>query len=449
MNAGEVIQGRYRLDETLGRGGMATVWRAHDLRLERSVALKCLMAPLTDDPAFLVRFFSEAQQVAKLSHPNVIRVLDFGEGGECPYLVMEFVPGGSLQQLTGAPMLPERAIGFIAGAARGAGAAHAAGLVHRDLKPGNIMIGEDDIAKVADFGIAVTQAQERFTATGTAIGSPHYVSPEQASGRPVEGASDVYSLGVVLYELLAGRRPFEADNSTALAIAHVEEAPQPPSVHVPELAPEIDEIVMTCLAKDPGQRFPTGDELAAALESTTSHDAAPLVAAPAAAPTATTTAAEEPADEPADEPASEEESATERNRRRLVTISLVAAMLLGLGFGVMALLRPGEAPVDRAVAGGEDDGSTGRKEKPRATRSAGADIRLTDDSDATSVATPTPTASPEGVEDDDTRSAKSRSGSGRDETRDGDIQADPEPTAEPTAEPTSEPTAEPEPTSSP
>lgn len=442
MNAGDVIQSRYRLEETLGKGGMATVWRARDLRLERSVALKCLMAPLTDDPAFLVRFFSEAQQVAKLSHPNVIRVLDFGEGGECPYLVMEFVPGGSLQQLTGTPMLPERAIDLIAGAARGAGAAHAAGLVHRDLKPGNIMIGEGDIAKVADFGIAVTEAQERFTVTGTAIGSPHYVSPEQASGRPVEGASDVYSLGVVLYELLTGRRPFEYDNSTALAIAHVEETPQPPSVHVPDLSPEIDELVMTCLAKDPRQRFPTGDEFAAALQRTTGHGAAPFVA-PAAATAVTAIAP--------DEHAPHEESSTERNGRRVVTASLLAAMFLGLlAFGVMALMRPDEAPVDRAAAAAEDDGSTERKKNPTATPSASADISLTDGGDPTTVASPAPTASPEEAEEyDETRSSKG--GSRQDDTRDGDIEADPEPTAEPTGEPTSEPTEEPapEPTSSP
>jgi serine/threonine-protein kinase len=414
---------------------MATVWRAHDLRLERSVALKCLMAPLTDDPAFLVRFFSEAQQVAKLSHPNVIRVLDFGEGGECPYLVMEFVPGGSLQQVTGMPMLPERAIDLIAGAARGAGAAHSAGLVHRDLKPGNIMIGEGDIAKVADFGIAVAEAQERFTATGTAIGSPHYVSPEQASGRPVHGASDVYSLGIVLYELLTGRRPFEADNSTALAIAHVEETPQPPSAHVSDIPHEIDDIVMTCLAKDPHDRFSTGDEFAAALDNTTRPGTAPFVAAPA------------PASSADEVPVVEEESVTQRNGRRVVTISLVAAMFLGLlAFGVMALIRPGEAPVDSAAAAGEDDDPIERKTKPTVTPSAG-EISLTDDGDATGVASPTPTALPEDSKEDDTQPTTSKNGSAKDETRDGGT----EPTAEPTAEPTSEPTAEPapEPTSSP
>jgi serine/threonine protein kinase len=443
MNAGDVIQSRYRLEETLGTGGMATVWRAHDLRLERSVALKCLMAPLSDDPTFLVRFFSEAQQVAKLSHPNVIRVLDFGEGGECPYLVMEFVPGGSLQQLTGEPMLPERAIHLIGGAARGAGAAHAAGLVHRDLKPGNIMIGEGDIAKVGDFGIAISEAQERFTATGTAFGSPHYVSPEQASGRAVGPASDVYSLGVVLYELLAGRRPFEADNSTALAIAHVEEVPQPPSTHVPDLPAEVDEIVMTCLAKDPSDRFRTGDELAAVLEATATHGTAALVAAPAAAASA---------DEIAP-PA--EESAGRRNGRRVVTVSALAAVFLGLlAFGVMALIGSDDPPpADRAAAATGEDDSSERKKGPKPTSSDDSGIELADDDSEFSGPAPSASAPSEEDEVDGTQSERSKNDPGTDETS-GEVEEeldDSEPTPEPTTEPTSEPTSEPapEPTSSP
>src|SRR5687768_5513369 len=242
MYGGGLIKCRYRLEQELGKGGMATVWRAHDLRLERPVAMKFLMPPMAEDPEFLVRFFTEAQQVARLSHPNVVRVLDFGEGEDCPYLVMEYLSGGSLQDITGTPMEPSRAISLISGAALGAGAAHEAGMVHRDLKPGNIMLGEEGTPKVGDFGIAVTKANERLTATGTAIGSPHYVSPEQASGRPIGPASDVYSLGVVLYELLTGKRPFERDSAMQLAIAHVEETPEPPSAVEPTLSPAIDEV---------------------------------------------------------------------------------------------------------------------------------------------------------------------------------------------------------------
>ena len=269
MKPGDVVQDRYSLEEPIGSGGMAEVWRARDDRLGRFVAVKFLAARLTDDPTFLVRFFAEAQSVARISHPHIVGVLDFGEFEDRPYLVMEHMAGGTLEGAVGEPMLPERAVEIVAQAARAAGAAHADGLVHRDIKPGNILMTDEGDVKLGDFGIAASRAAESLTQTGIAIGSPHYLSPEQASGAPVGPASDVYSLGAVLYELLTGRRPFEGDNVTAIAIAHVEQEPQPPSTYVPDLPPAIDAVVMRCLEKDPNARFADGHGLAEALESQT------------------------------------------------------------------------------------------------------------------------------------------------------------------------------------
>lgn len=277
MNAGDSIQARYELTELLGRGGMAEVWLAQDSHLGRPVAIKFLAPQLSADPEFLVRFFSEAQAVARISHPNVVTVLDFGEYEDAPYLVMEYVPGGPLTDKIGEPHDPDWAFEVVADAARAAGAAHERGIVHRDIKPGNILLGDDGQAKLADFGIASSGLSERLTATGAAIGSPHYISPEQASGRDATPASDVYALGIVLYELLTGVRPFEGDNITAIAIAQVEQEPAPPSTHVPELGPDIDALVLRCLAKEPATRFADGYEMALALDSFEDADGAAAV----------------------------------------------------------------------------------------------------------------------------------------------------------------------------
>jgi len=410
---------------------MATVWRAVDLRLDRQVALKCLTAPLSEDPEYLVRFFSEAQQVARLSHPNVVRVLDFGQGDECPYLVMEYVPGGSLVEVE-TPLEPDRAIELIAAAARGAGAAHAAGMVHRDLKPGNILLTEDGSPKLADFGIAVSRAQERLTATGTAIGSPHYVSPEQASGRPIDPPSDVYSLGVVLYELLTGRRPFEHDNAMALAIAHVEEEPDPPSAHHPGVGPELDRIVMTCLSKDPDARYADGMEMANALEGMR-PSAATAASLPAMA-TATATTVEEV-----------EEAPAVRNVRRAAAISVLAALFLGLlVFGVIALGDGGDEEKAVAESDGENKRPVRTKKSPSSTPTDAsvedADTYTEGDDGAVTTATPTPRAT------SDREETKTVKDGGRDDDQD-DVDNVEEPTPGPTSEPTEEPA--PEPTSTP
>jgi serine/threonine protein kinase len=267
MRSGILIQARYRLDTRLGRGGMAEVWSSLDERLDRRVAVKFLAPELSDQPEALVRFFNEAQAVARISHPNVVSVLDFGQHENRPFLVMEYMEGASLQNRVGEPFLVERAFEIVEDAARAAGAAHSMGLVHRDIKPGNILMDLQGRAKLADFGIASSHVSEPLTSTGTAVGSPAYVSPEQASGQACTPRSDVYSLGVVLYELLTGKVPFEAPNATAVAIAHVEQTPDPPSTHVPDLDYGVDSIVLRCLAKEPSDRFDDGAALAAALNA--------------------------------------------------------------------------------------------------------------------------------------------------------------------------------------
>ena len=265
MKAGDLIQDRYLLEERLGKGGMGAVWRARDQRLNRTVGIKVMAPELTEEPEFLVRFLREAQSIARINHPNVVSVLDFGESHENPFLVMEYVPGRSIDEMTGSPMDPKRATAIVAQAADAAGAAHAQGVVHRDIKPANILLTEDERVKLVDFGIASLENVDRITQTGTTIGSPHYISPEQATGEKATSRSDVYSLGIVLFELLTGQRPFEGETVAAVAMAHVDEAARAPSELVPGLDPELDAIVLRTLAKDPADRFVDGRELAEAL----------------------------------------------------------------------------------------------------------------------------------------------------------------------------------------
>ncbi|HEV2755618.1 MAG TPA: serine/threonine-protein kinase [Actinomycetota bacterium] len=426
MKAGERVQGRYTLIEPLGRGGMAEVWLARDERLERDVAIKFMAANLTHDAEFLVRFFSEAQAVARISHPNVVSVLDFGDFEDRPYLVMECVPGGPLSELTGDPLLPERAAEIVAGAARGAGAAHRAGLVHRDVKPGNVLLDDAGRPKLADFGIASSARSEKLTATGTAIGSPHYISPEQASGRAVTAASDVYALGAVLYELLTGRPPFVGDNVTAIAIAHVEESPVPPGELVDGIPPHLDAIVMSCLAKDPTVRPVDGNALADAL------DADPVAAW---RPVPVTGAEYEHEDEPV-------------RKRRLIPALLALSLLLALASALYVSGRP----KDVAEAGTQPGTKTAAPEKKprRATPSptatpAGSVVAPT----APPVTTPSPTPEPEEEEEDAPATPAPEP-----EEDEGPLWTpiptdEPEPSEEPTPSEEPEPTPAPEPSGEP
>lgn len=425
MRENDLIQGRYRLQHPIGKGGMAEVWCAHDERLQRPVAVKLLAPQFHDDAEFLVRFFSEAQSVARLNHSNVVDVLDFGDHEDRPYLVMEYLPGGSLADFTGDPMLPERATEIVAEAARGTGAAHAVGLVHRDIKPANILLTQDGRAKLADFGIASSQTSEKLTATGQAIGSPHYISPEQACGAGCGPPSDVYSLGVVLYELLTGRPPFDADNVTAIAIAHVDKAPPPLRSLVPDLDPAIEGLVMRCLSKDPAHRFLDGSALAAALEDP--RDAPALFPFP----------------EDLDDDLEDEPSAV----RRILTGIAITAVTLGLlAAGVWAAAggpteeRPQSYDQETVDRGANDDGGGPKRAKPLP-----AETDSSNDAVVSDQASPSPT--PETREGNGKRAGDGdRGGSGG---GGGPTAPSPTPQPEPTQEPSPASTAEPTPEPSP
>lgn len=262
-----VLNGRYRLDEPIGEGGMAVVYRGYDLVLDRPVAIKVLRGQFAADASFLRRFEREAQAAARLSHPNIVSVYDVGRDDGTRYIVMEYVPGKTLKQLIleHAPFSLDEAIHIVRQVAAALDYAHQHGLVHRDIKPQNILVDERGFVKVTDFGIAKGLTDVSLTEAGFGMGTVHYVSPEQARGEPATPASDIYALGVVLYEMLTGRLPFDADNPIGLAMQHVHEAPPPPRQFNSNIPPAVEAIILRALAKDPRQRFPTAGALAQAL----------------------------------------------------------------------------------------------------------------------------------------------------------------------------------------
>lgn len=265
---GSTLNGRYRVAELIGEGGMAEVHRAEDALLERSVAVKILRPQYATDPEFLARFQQEARFAARLTHPNIASTYDVGSDGTTHYIVMEYVDGRSLKAAieAGGPIPVAQAVDIAIQILSALSFAHQKGLVHRDVKPQNVLLGPDGQVKVVDFGIA-RAAKGSQTTTGIVLATVQYGSPEQLSGQPATESSDIYSLGVVLYEMLTGRLPFDAESSVAVALKHVQSPPPPPRKVNPAIPPALEAIVMKALAKTPAERFASAGEMRRALRS--------------------------------------------------------------------------------------------------------------------------------------------------------------------------------------
>lgn len=301
METPVVLDRRYRLTERIGEGGMAEVYRGTDLRLGREVAVKILRPQYASDQKFLERFLQEARAMASFSHPNIVNVYDVGREGRRYYIVMEYVPGTDLRRLLQQRgRLPVReALEIARQIAAGVGAAHRKGIVHRDIKPGNVLITPAGEAKVADFGIArAMTATHHLTEPGVVWGTTAYLSPEQIRGEAATPSSDVYAIGVVLFEMLAGRTPFQGEDRVAIALQHLNELPPKLSQLNPRVPPSVERLVERMLAKDPAQRFATADEVASVIfhllhASTDATAAVPVVSTPPVV-TPTPTPAEQP-----------------------------------------------------------------------------------------------------------------------------------------------------------
>jgi eukaryotic-like serine/threonine-protein kinase len=290
LSVGSLLADRYEIVAPIAVGGMGEVWRARDRVLDRIVAAKVLRSEYMSDPSFLARFRNEARHTAALTHPNIASVYDYGETlddsgtQQLAFLVMEFVEGHPLVTILHDEhrLPPDWTLHVLGQSADGLSAAHRAGVVHRDIKPGNLIVRPDGVVKLTDFGIAQARDAAPLTRTGMVVGTAQYLSPEQAQGLEVTAASDVYSLGVVAYECLSGERPFDGASQVAIALAHINRPPPPLPADVP---PAVRLLVERALAKDPADRFPDGGAFAEAIRRVASGGALAAVAGPATTPT--------------------------------------------------------------------------------------------------------------------------------------------------------------------
>jgi tRNA A-37 threonylcarbamoyl transferase component Bud32 len=339
------LAGRYRLDERIAVGGMGEVWRGEDIVLGRPVAVKCLKPEYVDDEEFRERFRGEARHAAALSHPGIASIYDYGEQVEpetAAWLVMELVDGEPLSALLKREgrLTPDRTLDIVGQAALGLEAAHEIGVVHRDVKPGNLLVRPDGVVKITDFGIARAADAVPITRTGSLVGTAYYVSPEQASGRTVTPASDVYSLGVVAYECLAGRRPFPGTNPVTVAAAHLREQPPPLPADVPE---PVRELVLRAMEKDPAKRPAHAGDLGRAALALR-HD--PAASTTRVLPVARATAVPRPA------------AGRMHQHRRAVRIASVLLAVVVVGLSARACLSPASVVVPSITAGMTVDTAT-------------------------------------------------------------------------------------------
>jgi serine/threonine-protein kinase len=361
--AGTLIDGRYRVVQKIGAGGMADVYRAEDTHLGRDVALKLLHARFAQDREFVERFRREASSAAGLQHPNVVGVYDRGEFDGTYYIAMEYCEGRSLKDIVARTALdPQRAIAIAKQILVAARFAHRRNVIHRDLKPHNVILDDEDNVKVTDFGIARAGASD-ITEVGAIMGTAQYLSPEQAQGRPVTEASDLYSIGIVLFEMLTGRAPFDGDSAVAVALKHVNQEPPSPREFVPALPPELEAVVLKSLAKDPAHRYRDADSFIKDLEVVEQRlrqgpvdVESTAVFAPLAVDTAPTALAPPPPAPPPPPPPPPpvqeppEQEPPEQRRRRWLAAAIVAA-LAGLALLLFLLLGSGDKVTVPPVVG--------------------------------------------------------------------------------------------------